>query len=165
MMPANPSPKPHPHVPTESPSPEFEDLLSSQRRALEEMSQHLLDKLNVMVVEQETRAKEFAQRVQSVSPLPQQGDWSASVKPSQTRKEPPPPPQRKSDWETSQRTTHGQQKSPNASGVRDRFTSLSEKTMEWMTEGASTPAEKANNKGCFFLIIVLFIIYMILKFL
>ena len=92
MMPANPSPKPHPHVPTESPSPEFEDLLSSQRRALEEMSQHLLDKLNVMVVEQETRAKEFAQRVQSVSPLPQQGDWSASVKPSQARKEPPPPP-------------------------------------------------------------------------
>lgn len=46
--------------------------VDSQREALEEMSQALLDKLNAMVVEQEARAQEFAARSHSLSSLPQQ---------------------------------------------------------------------------------------------
>lgn len=42
-----------------------------QRRALEEMSQHLLDELNTMVEQQERRAREFAARTHSLSSLPQ----------------------------------------------------------------------------------------------
>lgn len=43
-----------------------------QRKALEEMSQALLDKLGVMVAEQEARAREFALGTHSLSALPQQ---------------------------------------------------------------------------------------------
>lgn len=44
----------------------------SQRKALEEMSQNLLTKLNLMVAEQEERAREFARSTHSLSALPQQ---------------------------------------------------------------------------------------------
>lgn len=43
-----------------------------QRRALEEMSQHLLNELNAMVEQQERRAREFAARTHSLSSLPQE---------------------------------------------------------------------------------------------
>lgn len=164
-MPASSRPETSSRAPAESQPEEFEDLLSSQRKALEEMSQHLLDKLDVMVVEQETRAKEFAQRVQSVSSLPQQGDWGASVKPSLEQKVPERPPQRNVDRETPPRMSHGPQNSSKAFGTRERFSSLSEKTMKWMTEDAADLSEKANNKGCIFLVVVLVIIYTIMKFL
>ena len=49
---------------------EFADA-EQQRKALEEMSQRLLDKLDAMVAEQEARAKEFAERSHSLSSLPQ----------------------------------------------------------------------------------------------
>ena len=41
-----------------------------QRKALEEMSQQLLERLNAMVAEQEQRANEFAARPHSLSSLP-----------------------------------------------------------------------------------------------
>lgn len=47
------------------------DGMDQQRRALEEMSQNLLDKLNAMVKEQEQRAREFAERTHSLSSLPE----------------------------------------------------------------------------------------------
>ena len=59
--------------------PECEDRLAAQREALEEMSQQLLDKLNVMVEEQEARAQEFAQRVHSSYQLSEQGEWRTST--------------------------------------------------------------------------------------
>lgn len=43
-----------------------------QRRALEAMSQDLVDKLNAMVAEQERRAHEFARQQHSLSALPTQ---------------------------------------------------------------------------------------------
>ena len=52
--------------------PETEQVdTESQRVALEEMSQALLDRLNAMVAEQEKRAAEFAERTHSLSALPQ----------------------------------------------------------------------------------------------
>lgn len=47
------------------------DRTEPQRRALEEMSQALLERLNVMVREQEERAQDFAQRTHSLSALPE----------------------------------------------------------------------------------------------
>lgn len=44
----------------------------AQRKALEEMSQQLLDRLNSMVDQQEARAREFAERTHSLSSLPEQ---------------------------------------------------------------------------------------------
>lgn len=43
----------------------------AQRKALEEMSQQLLDRLNSMVDQQEARAREFAERTHSLSSLPE----------------------------------------------------------------------------------------------
>lgn len=45
--------------------------MEPQRKALEDMSQALLQKLNAMVAEQEGRAQEFAARVHSLSAQPQ----------------------------------------------------------------------------------------------
>lgn len=45
--------------------------MESQRRALENMSQDLLVKLDKMVEEQEKRAHDFAERTHSLSALPQ----------------------------------------------------------------------------------------------
>ena len=43
----------------------------AQKKALEEMSAALLEKLHVMVKEQEERVREFAERTHSLSSLPQ----------------------------------------------------------------------------------------------
>lgn len=52
--------------------PEAENAdTESQRIALEEMSQQLLERLNAMVAEQEKRAAEFAARTHSLSALPE----------------------------------------------------------------------------------------------
>lgn len=51
--------------------PRGEDVTTEpQRRALEEMSQALTDKLHAMVAEQEQRIRDFAAQHQSQSPLP-----------------------------------------------------------------------------------------------
>ena len=50
--------------------PNEEDRTEPQRKALEEMSRQLLERLNTMVMEQESRAHDFAQRSHSLSPLP-----------------------------------------------------------------------------------------------
>lgn len=51
--------------------PEYDtDGMDKQRQALEDMSQALLDKLNAMVREQDSRAQAFAQHTHSLSALP-----------------------------------------------------------------------------------------------
>lgn len=70
-----------------------------QRLALEAMSQDLVKKLNCMVAEQETRAREFAAHQHSLSSLPVQTPSVATAptrhKPKQKhyhKQTPPPPP-------------------------------------------------------------------------
>lgn len=77
-----------------------------QRRALEEMSQSLLQSLDAMVAEQEARAAEFAQRTHSLSPLPKSPAPVAEMEPQPLQverprcvqappaKKVPPPPMR-----------------------------------------------------------------------
>lgn len=52
-----------------------------QRKALEAMSRDLVDKLNIMVAEQEARAREFAAHQHSLSALPTQQPLHTTVKP------------------------------------------------------------------------------------
>lgn len=71
-----------------------------QRRALEAMSEDLVRKLNLMVAEQEARAREFANHQHSLSSLPEQQQPQVEAyipKPYQRQAEftPPPPPQQR----------------------------------------------------------------------
>lgn len=138
--------------------PEVEDRLVNQRRALEEMSQQLLDKLNVTVTEQEARALEFAQRVHSVSSLSRQEEGQPaapapeSVKATVARQKERAVPQPK-------------YRDPIASKLREKTTSLSKSTRAWLEDGMEMPSEKSDNRGCLFFAAVIFIIYIIFQFL
>lgn len=59
-------------MPQKGSSPDGRVTTEPQRQALDAMSQELVNKLNVMVAEQEQRAREFAARQHSLSSLPQQ---------------------------------------------------------------------------------------------
>lgn len=139
--------------------PECEDRLAAQREALEEMSQQLLDKLNVMVEEQEARAQEFAQRVHSSYQLSEQGEWRTPTS-APKGKIPPAPTQGR---EVSQ--TLPPRRESVASKLREKTTSLSRSTKAWLENGMEIPSEKSDNKGCLFFAIVIFIIYIIFQFL
>ena len=146
-----------PHHPTYSPSddenPELEDGLAAQRRALEEMSQQLLDKLNVMEAEQEARAQEFAQRVHSVATLPGQGAWQAQT--AALKQVTPPGSAQKKETRQSQPPRHEPTKSTSRGRAALR---AGDAGVKWENPEVNLP-EKTDNKGCFFLIVVLFIIY------
>ena len=79
--------------------PEVEDRLVNQRRALEEMSQRLLNEFNNMVLLQEERARKFVAHSHSLSSLPQvlpavAAEAKAAVAEAVKRREPelPTPP-------------------------------------------------------------------------
>ncbi len=78
---------PQPPAPHHTDAENAEDTVSTapQRRALEEMSRHLLDELNTMVQQQETRAREFAARTHSLSHLPQGAAETAAAPKPQRR--------------------------------------------------------------------------------
>lgn len=75
-----------PLPPTED-APDTRVTTEPQRRALDIMSQELVNKLNVMVAEQEARAREFAARQHSLSALPQTPPFTTDDAPL-----PEPPP-------------------------------------------------------------------------
>ena len=60
------------NMPQTTSSPDERVTTEPQRQALDAMSQELVNKLNIMVAEQEQRAREFAARQHSLSSLPQQ---------------------------------------------------------------------------------------------
>ncbi len=70
------SPSPMPQMDS---SPDERVTTEPQRQALDTMSQELVNKLNVMVAEQEQRAREFAARQHSLSSLPQQTEPSGNL--------------------------------------------------------------------------------------
>ena len=151
---------------------ELEDRLSVQRRALEEMSRQLLDKLNEMVTEQEARAREFAERVHSVSSLPQQGNWQVNAPRSDEPSAPPPPEFEKRESSPKGRPTVEQMPTrltSVASDVRRRVSPISQKTKEWLEGEGASDAQKVDSRGCLvgclIFAIVLFIIHVIFKYL
>lgn len=155
-----------PYCSDERKGSEPEDRLASQRQALEEMSQQLLAKLNEMVKEQEVRAREFAERVHSVSSLPQQGYWQVNAPRSDKPFAPPSPEFEKGEPSPKRKPTAEQMPTrltSVASDVRRRVSPISQKTREWLEGGRENDAQKADNRGCIFFAIVLFIIYATFK--
>ncbi len=77
----------------------------TQRQALEAMSADLVSRLNIMISEQERRAKAFAALTHSTQAIPKAATQQPFVQPEVNTPQPkqttaPPPPAQKPVWET-----------------------------------------------------------------
>ncbi len=149
---------------------DVEDGLASQRKTLDELSRNLTAKLQSMVQQQEARAQEFAQRVHSVSTLPQQSitSWSQSfpspkpTTPPAASKPAPPLVQNRRESESKPLRREHAPSQTTADDSRERTWREPRGRAPLRNNDSDIPEEK-SGPGAWVFAVVIFFIYIILR--